>query len=305
VYTVDPLDRGEIFNEMVRRYEPCGGSAAGVNAGMEIQLKTLLGLLLVVSTTAFAQPKLYVFDCGILYLDNVAIFNLKEDETSVRELFVPCYLVEHDKGLLFWDGGLPLAVAQAEGRVALEGGTMAYERSVIDQLADMDIKPSDVGYAAFSHLHFDHVGVANAFSGSNVLMQKTEWDAAFGGDSGFVDTTLFEELKNSELTILEGDHDVFGDGSVRIIYTPGHTPGHQALLVNLKNTGPVILSGDLYHFRANRSLRRAPTFNFDAAMTLDSMDRIEALITETGATLWIEHDKALADTLRKAPEFYD
>jgi glyoxylase-like metal-dependent hydrolase (beta-lactamase superfamily II) len=105
--------------------------------------------------------------------------------------------------------------------------------------------------------------------------------------------------------MLDGDHDVFGDGSVRIIYTPGHTPGHQALLVNLSNTGPVILSGDLFHFRANRRLRRAPTFNYDPVMTLESMDRIEALIKETDAALWIEHDKALADTLRKAPEFYD
>jgi glyoxylase-like metal-dependent hydrolase (beta-lactamase superfamily II) len=254
---------------------------------------------------AAAGPKLYVFDCGILYLDDVAIFNLSEDETSVRELFVPCYLIEHEEGRLFWDGGLPLAVAEAEGRVPLEGGTMAYDRSVLAQLADMKIEPAAVEYAAFSHLHFDHAGVANAFVGSNVLMQKTEWDAAFGTGVEFLDTTLFDKLKNAELTLLEGDHDVFGDGSVQIIYSPGHTPGHQALLVNLANTGPVILSGDLYHFRANRSLRRAPNFNFDAALTLESMDKVEALIKETGATLWIEHDKALADTLRKAPEYYD
>ena len=272
-------------------------------------MKTLVSALLfvstLISTTAFAEPKLYLFDCGILYFDDIEMFNLKDDETAVRELFVPCYLVEHDKGRLFWDGGLPLSVAEADEPVALEGGTMAYQRSVIDQLADMNIVPSDVEYAAFSHLHFDHVGVANAFSESNVLMQKAEWDAAFGGGSEFVDSTHFDQLKNAELTLLDGDHDVFGDGSVRIIYTPGHTPGHQALLVNLSNTGPVILSGDLYHFRANRSLRRAPTFNFDAAMTLESMDRVEALIKETGATLWIEHDKALADTLKRAPEFYD
>ena len=268
-------------------------------------MKILAGLLVLVSTTVVAQPKLFLFDCGIIYFDDVAMFNLKQDETSVRELFVPCYLIEHDDGLLFWDGGLPAAISETDGRVLEDGLNMAYQRSVIDQLADMDIQPADVGFAAFSHLHFDHVGVANEFSGSNVLMQKTEWEAAVGGSSEFVDTTLFDDLRNSELTMLDGDHDVFGDGSVRLIYTPGHTPGHQALLVNLENAGPIILSGDLFHFRANRSLRRAPTFNYDAAMTLKSMDRIEALIKETGATLWIEHDKALADTLRKAPGFYD
>jgi N-acyl homoserine lactone hydrolase len=272
---------------------------------MDMRMKILLGALMMVSMSALAAPKLYLFDCGILAFDDVSMFNLKADETDVRELFVPCYLIEHDRGRLFWDGGLPLTVAAADGLVAQEGTDMGYERSVIDQLADMDLEPGDIEYVAFSHLHFDHAGVANAFVASHVLMQKAEWEAAFGADSGFVETELFDELKNSEMTLLEGDYDVFGDGSVKIISAPGHTPGHQVLLVNLANTGPVLLSGDLYHFRANRSLRRAPDFNFDAAMTYESMDKVEAIIKDTGATLWIEHDKALADTLNKAPEFYD
>jgi len=92
---------------------------------------------------------------------------------------------------------------------------------------------------------------------------------------------------------------------VKLIYTPGHTPGHQVLLITLENTGPVLLSGDLYHTCANRSLRRAPTFNYDAQQTLESMEMIEQLLVATGATLWIEHDKALADTLKKAPQYYD
>jgi N-acyl homoserine lactone hydrolase len=273
---------------------------------MTVRMLFLTMLLLLVPWTAAAGPKLYVIDCGRIELENVEMFNLKEDETSVRELFVPCYLIRHDKGLLLWDGGLPLATAAAEGRVPMEGGgSTSYDRSLIDQLAAMDIKTADVTHAAFSHLHFDHAGAANAFAGSNILMQKTEWDAAFGSGEGFVDSTLFEGLKKAKRTMLEGDHDVFGDGSVRIIYAPGHTPGHQVLLVTLEKNGPILLSGDLYHFRANRSLRRAPNFNFDAAMTHRSMDKIEALIKQSGATLWIEHDKALADTLKKAPLFYD
>jgi glyoxylase-like metal-dependent hydrolase (beta-lactamase superfamily II) len=135
-------------------------------------------------------------------------------------------------------------------------------------------------------------------------MQKAEWDSALAGNPEF-DVSLFDKLKDAKLTIIEGDYDVFGDGSVRFIYAPGHTPGHQALFVNLEKTGPIVLSGDLYHFRESRSLRRVPKFNFDAAMSLQSMDKVEALIKETGATLWIEHDKALADTLKKAPEFYE
>lgn len=269
------------------------------------KMKYLTFILILLSGQAFAGPKLYVFDCGLLQLDSLQMFNLSESESSVREMFVPCYVIEHEKGLLLWDGGLPKAVADAKGAVAVDGGTMVYKRWIVDQLADMDISPGDVTHVAYSHLHFDHAGAANAFLESEVLMQKTEWDAAFGNGSEFVDTTLFDGLKEAGVTLIDGDHDVFGDGSVKLIYAPGHTPGHQVLLIALENTGQVLLSGDLYHTRANRRLRRAPTFNYDAEQTLRSMVKVEKLLSEEGATLWIEHDKALADTLKKAPQYYD
>jgi N-acyl homoserine lactone hydrolase len=136
-------------------------------------------------------------------------------------------------------------------------------------------------------------------------MQQKEWDAAFGEAGEFVDTTLFDGIDKAKVTFIDGDYDVFDDGSVRLIYAPGHTPGHQVLLVTLQNTGQILLSGDLYHTRANRSLRRVPTFNSDVEQTLASMQKIEKLLAKTGATLWIEHDKTLADSLKKAPAYYD
>ena len=268
-------------------------------------MKKLLVLLVLVCSPAFAGPKLYVFDCGSVSMDSLAMFNIAADESDVKRLFVPCYLVEHSKGRLFWDGGLPRSVADKEGPVPIEGGEMVYQRWIIDQLADMKITPSDIDKVAYSHLHFDHAGVANDLVQGEVIMQQTEWDAAFGEEREFVDTSLFEGLKQAQLTFVEGDHDVFGDGSVRLIYAPGHTPGHQVLYLELENTGPLILSGDLYHTRANRTLRRAPGFNHDAAQTLASMDKVEKLIVDSGATLWIEHDQTLADTLKKAPQYYD
>lgn len=268
-------------------------------------MKYLAGVLMFLSSQVFAGPKLYVFDCGLLNLDSLEIFNLTEAESSVREMFVPCYLVEHENGRLLWDGGLPRSVAEAEGPVSIDGGSMVYKRWIVDQLADMDISPGDITHVAYSHLHFDHAGAANFFVQSNVIMQRKEWDAAFGGGSEFLDTTLFDGLKGADVSLIDGDYDVFGDGSVQLIYTPGHTPGHQVLLITLENTGQVLLSGDLYHTRANRSLRRAPTFNYDAEQTLKSMTKVEQLLSETGATLWIQHDKALADTLKMAPQFYD
>jgi glyoxylase-like metal-dependent hydrolase (beta-lactamase superfamily II) len=268
-------------------------------------MKYLVFALLVFSSAAFAQTRLYVFDCGSLRLDSLAIFGLEEHESDVREMFVPCYLIEHARGRLLWDGGLPESVADANGDVALEGGSMAYRTWIVDQLAAMGIAPGQIDHVAYSHLHFDHAGAANAFVDTNVIMQRQEWDAAFGASEGFVDTSLFDAIKPENVTFIDGDHDVFGDGTVRLIFAPGHTPGHQLLLVELENTGRILLSGDLYHTRANRRLRKVPTFNHDAAQTLQSMDKIEALLAESGATLWIEHDKALADTLNKAPAYYD
>ena len=146
------------------------------------------------------------------------MFGLQPNETPVRELFVPCYLIEHGNQRLLWDTGLPLNVA-GQGRVTLEGGdSFLYERSIVDQLADMGIKPGDITYVAFSHLHADHAGganaFANAFAGSNVLMQKAEWDSALAGNPEFEPSDVFAKLKEAKLTIIEGNHDVFGDGSV-------------------------------------------------------------------------------------------
>ena len=155
-------------------------------------------------------------------------------------------------------------------------------------------------------MHFDHVGSANLFSGSTLLIQETEYKAAFGDELISVfDPSLYSDLADSEVKLLEGDHDVFGDGSVTIVSAPGHTAGHQVLLVRLTNFGPLVLSGDLYHFEASRRLRRTPDFNFDKQQTLESMDKVEALLEQTGAVFWIEHNKALADTLNLAPAFYD
>ena len=116
---------------------------------------------------------------------------------------------------------------------------------------------------------------------------------------------MYSEIQSSDRITLNGDHDVFGDGSVKIISAPGHTPGHSALYLELENFGPLILSGDLYHFEASRELRATPVFNTDAEESRRSMDKVEALIEETGATFWIEHNKALADTLNMAPAFYN
>jgi N-acyl homoserine lactone hydrolase len=252
-------------------------------------------------------PRLYVFDCGTLRMQDVSAFGIGNDETEVRELFVPCYLVDHPRGRLLWDAGLPDRLA-GRGPVPIgPGETAELRESLVDQLARLDLTPADIDLMALSHMHFDHVGAAPRFPEATLLIQRAEYEAAFQRADEF--RVFFPEyyagVEGNERVLLDGDHDVFSDETVRIVSTPGHTPGHQALLLRLEDFGPLVLSGDLWHFRTSRRLQRVPAFNTDPEATLRSMARVEALLAREGATLWIEHDKALADTLRKAPAHYE
>ncbi len=254
-----------------------------------------------------AEPslKLFVFNCGHIRIDTPDRFSIEDHETDVRELIVPCYIVEHPNGRMLWDGGLPSSIADADGW----DGNTRLDRTLADQLAELDLG-FDLGsldYVAFSHMHYDHVGVANEVEGATWLVQGPEYEAMFGDGGGVpaAQPELYENLRDAERIVLDGDHDVFGDGRVRILSAPGHTPGHQVLFLDLAETGPLVLSGDLYHFRLSRAERRVPTFNVDRAATLASMERVEAFVEDVGATFWIEHDLALFQQLDLAPAHYE
>ena len=249
--------------------------------------------------------RLYVFDCGNLRVADPGRFSLTMDEVSTLELSVPCYLIEHPDGTLLWDAGLSDSLAEGSPHTQDNGTVTTVTVTLRTQLEELGHRYADITYLALSHLHYDHAGNANDFAASTWLVQRPEHEAAFGDIQGFFDRALYSALENSETMILDGDHDVFGDGTVVVTSAPGHTPGHQVLFVDLAETGPIVLSGDLYHFPENRTLKRVPTFNFDAAQTLESMDLVEDLLIETGATLWIEHDVAANARLRKSPAYYE
>ena len=254
-------------------------------------------------TAAQANVKLYIFDCGHIYFDDVSNFGLTNEDTDVRELFVPCYLIDHPDGKMIWDAGLPLDMVGPRQSDA----TSWYEISIIEQLSDIGIEPGDIDFAAYSHFHYDHTGAANAFSDATLLIQETEYIAAFHEPESnpVFRPPLYSELVDSTKILLQGDHDVFGDGSVVILSAPGHTPGHQTLKLELESFGPLILSGDLYHFEASRMLRRTPVFNTDPEETLRSMNKIEVIRQESGATFWIEHSLELANSLNLSPYYYE
>lgn len=252
-----------------------------------------------------ALLRLYIFDCGHLRIADPGRFSLTMDEVSTLELSVPCYLIEHPDGTLLWDAGLSDSLAEGSPHTQANGTVTTVTATLRAQLEELGYQPADITYLALSHLHYDHAGNANDFVASTWLVQRPEHEAAFGDAQGFFDRALYAELENSETMLLDGDHDVFGDGTVVIKSAPGHTPGHQVLFVDLAETGGVVLSGDLYHFPENRTLKRVPTFNFDEAQTLASMDAVEDFLMESGARLWIEHDFAANALLDKSPAYYE
>ena len=128
----------------------------------------------------------------------------------------------------------------------------------------------------------------------------------FGDDpaaAGF-NPDSYKGLDRSKIKKITGDYDVFGDGTVVIKRAVGHTPGHQVLFVNLAESGPIVLSGDLYHFTDNRTHKRVPSFNFDKGQTLESMNQIEAFVETEKAQFWIQHDLEQNKAIKHSPAFY-
>jgi glyoxylase-like metal-dependent hydrolase (beta-lactamase superfamily II) len=225
-------------------------------------------------------------------------------------MVTPCYLVVHPRGTMMWDTG-EIPDADFKGNPT-KAGAFAITRPLLPQLAALGYTPADITYLALSHYHGDHVANANAFAGSTWIVQDVERTAMFAKQDGKAkgsnapNTAYFGKLENSKTTLLHSeDHDVFGDGTVVIKFTPGHTPGHQSLFLKFAKTGPVVLSGDLYHYPEERSLGIVPGFDFNAEQTRKSRADLEAFMKKSGAVLWIQHGTADNAKLKKAPEYYE
>jgi N-acyl homoserine lactone hydrolase len=248
-----------------------------------------------------------VFDCGVLKGLDPAMFHFTKDQVKTTEMAVPCYLIVDPKGTLMWDVGvIPDTAFKGDGKPVTKGYATA-TRTLKSQLAQIGYEPSDITYLAMSHYHSDHTANANEFAGSTWLVRKVEWDAMFAPKpQGIIDPSTYSKLKNSKTIFLKQDeYDVFGDGKVIIKSAPGHTPGHQVLIVHLAKTGTVVVAGDLYHFPQERFTNNVPTFEYNKQESLASRAMIEAYIKKTGAQLWIEHDYIANSKLKKSPRYYD
>jgi N-acyl homoserine lactone hydrolase len=214
---------------------------------------------------------------------------------------------------ILWDTGVPEATLNDPNGWSTLPKLIVYhlDKTITGQLAELGLKPSDVTYVALSHTHGDHIGNVNLFPDSTILMQRREyaWISSPDGANDNINQlkALARKLMGSpkHLKLLDGDTDLFGDGSVVLISTPGHTPGHQSMMVHLNNSGFIILSADIAHCEENFEEDIVPSLNTDKAASIASMGRIKRLLAIYEARLFINHDKAQSDMLKLLPAFYD
>jgi N-acyl homoserine lactone hydrolase len=194
-----------------------------------------------------------------------------------------CYVLKHGDNYLLWDTGHSMTAPNVAPKV-----------SIVDQLAKINIKPEQIKYVGISHYHADHTGQVASFPNATLLIGAKEWEAITAPKpAAGVNFKPFEHWISggSKVEALALDKDVFEDGSVIVLRTPGHTPGHQSLLVKLPQTGAVILTGDAVHFHENLDTNGVPGFNFDRAQTLASMDRIKKIAANLKGKVIIQHDQ--------------
>ena len=287
---------------------------AALAAAVAIQAASPAPVSVQTKPPAVKSLRLHVFDCGTLTpnREGVERYHVTMQEVGEIRMPVPCFLIVHPRGTLIWDVGVipdSIVEAQANNAKADVNPTVAavVTRTLKSQLAQVGYKAEDIAYVAISHAHIDHTANLNAFAASTWLTRAAERNFMWAENNPRVNPTFYTALKSSKVTVIDKEeHDVFGDGSVIMKAAPGHTPGHQVLILQLAKTGPIMLSGDLYHYPEERSFKRRPPDNeFSPEQSAASRRVIEDYLGKTKMPLWIEHDYEFITKLKKAPAYYD
>src|SRR6266571_2098640 len=230
--------------------------------------------------------KLYILNCGEGVAGDISRWSPGVNVGKSMDFVDNCYLIKHARGWFLWDTGVTDAIAaMPNGQAPADPRATHWRRpkTLAAQLEQLGVKPADVKGMAVSHTHPDHSGNVEMFPQTMLYVQKAEYEWPLPNNSP-------RFVPAHPVTQLEGDKDVFGDGSVTIISTPGHTPGHQSLVVKLSKTGALLLSGDAVHFKSNWDNRGVPTGNTGQEQTKASMEKIAGVLATEKATLWINHD---------------
>ena len=271
-----------------------------------------VSILLLLAACASTTPttgvdRMYVINCGENHVKDVSRWTPGVNVGKPHVFSNHCYLVKHAKGWMLWDtGNADRLAAMPDGFSTAGGAITAYmKKPLADSLKEIGVAPADIKHFALSHAHGDHSGNANLFTAATLYVQRAEYAAMFGPEPqkfGFIPDN-FGKLRGNTAMIIDGDYDVFGDGTVTGKAAPGHTPGHQVLVVRLPKTGPVMLSGDMVHLQYSWANRVVPSFNFDLKQSQATIDAMKAYAQQTGTQLWINHDMEQSAKLPKAPAF--
>ena len=273
-------------------------------------LGALIAITCLFAARVYAEPaspgmRLYAVDCGqIDYSDMDGYSDTDDYAGQAGSLVVPCFLVLHGGEWLLWDSGVGDRIAALPNGEIKQNGRFSLRRTLVSQLAQIGLAPADIKYIGLSHLHSDHSGNINLFPHAVFLVTAAElvWARGLPTPAG-VEALLIAPLERAQVVALDGDRDVFGDGTVRILKALGHTRGHCMLLVKLPNSGPILITGDLFHQRRSLREQLVPRINVSRADTLASMDRFKGLANTTGARVIIPHERRDFEALPAFPKF--
>ena len=243
-------------------------------------------------------PALYMFDSGTLGLGGV-------------EVPVPFFLIRHPRGDVLVDGGNPLAVARDPhahwGALADQFEVhMSEQQHCVAQLRRLGVGPDSVGYVVQTHLHIDHTGALGHFPNATIVVHGRELEAARASEAPLASGYVREDYDRPELRwqLAEGELDLFGDGTIRLLETPGHSAGHMSLLLELDETGPVLLTADAADNRAQWEGREHPRALFSREDARRSLERLRELAHQTDALLVLGHEPDDWSRLKRAPDCY-
>jgi glyoxylase-like metal-dependent hydrolase (beta-lactamase superfamily II) len=275
-------------------------------------LVTVVSWCLAVASPALGQiinssvERLYVLECGQGIAPDQGRFSPGYNEGKPFALAANCYLIRHPQGYLLWSTGVADKFFQTPGGIPSHDFRPNWTRSstLARQLKELHVNSSDIRYIGIANSHVDHVGNLEMFPEAIVLMQESEWEfAKTQGSRGAPGQAIFNP--DHPMKKLEGDYDIFGDGTAKLIATPSVTPGNQSLLVKLRKTGAILLSGDVIHFRYGWDHQIVPTNVWNKEKTLASFKRLTDVMLQNNAELWIEHDKEQSDAHKFSPDYYE
>lgn len=254
-----------------------------------------------------AAVRLYVLDTGVIECTDYAQFSPRAAPGTRRQMSVRSYLVVHPDGVLLWDTGITDAIAaRPAGERIAEDILFRVPRTLRSQLEAIGRDSAHVDLIGLSHMHIDHVGNLDQFPRARVVMQQSEYNAAYGPRAAqltYIPET-YAALDRRRIERVVGEHDLFGDQTVVMTPLPGHTPGHQGLLVTLPHTGRVLLAADIAYSAADYAQAAVRPSNVDLEASRRSIDRAKALERDLGATVWLHHDLESQRAIRTAPYVY-